>query len=132
MGVTGSSHIKVLGDCYDIKEGKTYSGFDNIGIGLLACVSLIVFCALMAANIVTKFENGLLIGLMMFFGVYALYGFTLQPTVSKWMFAKTNGTRVPCPDPKPECDAEFQRYQRDKNKESYLPYSCNDDRFKYT
>ena len=124
MGASGSSHIKVLGDCYDLNEGKEYTGLDSIG---LACCSLIVFCVLVAVNFITKFENGILIGLMGFFGLYMLYSFTLGPIVSKWMFARRNGTRVPCPAPKAECDGEYKRYVNEGRK---WAYTC-DDRLKY-
>ena len=125
MGLSGSSHIKVLGDCYDLKDGKDYIG--NLGQGLIGCISLIVFCVLLSANAITKFENGILIGLMVFFGLCTLYVFTLGPIVSKWMFAIKNGTRVPCPAPKSECDAEYKRYLREGRS---WAYTC-DDRLKY-
>ena len=80
MGLTGSRHVKVLGDCYDLNEGKEYTG--NFGDGFFACISLIVFCVLASVNAITKFENGILIGLMVFFGFCMLYAFTIGPTVS--------------------------------------------------
>lgn len=125
MGLSGSTHVKVLGDCYDLNDGKEYTG--SLGTGLLACLSLIVFCVLMAVNVITKFENGILIGLMVFFGLYTLYGFTIGPTISKWMFARRNGKRVPCPGPNPECDDEYKRYVKEGR--SWV-YEC-DDRIKY-
>jgi hypothetical protein len=125
MGLSGSSHMKVLGDCYDLKEGKEYTG--NLGSGLLGCLSFIFFCAFMAASVATKFENGIIIGLMLFFGFYTLYEFTLGPIVSKWMFARKNGKRVPCPAPKSDCDDEYKRYVKEGR--SWV-YEC-DERLKY-
>ena len=126
MGLSGSSHIKSFGDCYDLKDGKEYTG--NLGEGLIGCISLIVFCAILASNIITKFENGILIGLMVFFGFYTLYSFTIGPLVSKFMFARKYGQRVPCPAPKSECDEEYKRYLREGRS---WAYTC-DDRLKYS
>ena len=125
MGLSGSKHIKVFGDCYDLDEGKEYTG--NLGSGLIACSSMIIFCAFLAANVVTRFENGILIGLMIFFGLYSLYELTIGPYVSKWMFARRNGKRVPCPSPKSECNDDYKKYVDGGRIDNY---NC-DDRLKY-
>lgn len=131
MGISGSSHVKVFGNCYDLKDGKEYSGFENWGSTLSGIICLIVTIVLIISNFATSFKNVFLIGSLIFSALLFLYLYFLHPNLSKWTFAKNNGTKVDCPKPKPECDSVYKQFLIDaKTKIEYTPYSC-DERLKY-
>lgn len=126
MGASGSSHMKVFDQCYDLKDGKQYYGGFNFGPVFFGCIFLIATIVLLISNFATSFENNFLIGFMILTIICCLYSTFLHHPLSKWWFAKNNGIKVKCPKPKPECDDDVENYK----KGGPGPYTC-DDRFKY-
>lgn len=128
MGAYGSSHMKVLGQCYDLKDDKQYYGDSyNFGPFIFGCIFLIASVVLLVSNFATSFNNRFLIGFMILSFLCSLYSLFLHHSLSKWWFAKSNGTKVDCPKPKSECDNTADSYVKGTIQG---PYTC-DERFKY-
>lgn len=126
MGATGSSHMKVFGNCYDLPDDKQYYGNSNPVPALFWCIFFIATIVLLISNIGTSFKNAFLVGFMIFTTLCCIYSAFIHQPLSKWWFAKKNGTKVECPKPKQDCDDDAENYKNG----GAGPYTC-DDRFKY-
>ncbi len=126
MGLSGSTHIKVGDSCYD--TSKEYAGGFGPGLALSSFLIVGSVATLIAFAFgkrdVAKWIVGITVCLIL---VTLIDHFT-----SKARFAAQYGTKVPCPEPKPECDSAYNQYLNDsKTKSSYPVYMC-DDRLKYS
>lgn len=127
MGLSGSTHIKVGNSCYDTTREYRGSG---AGAGLALSSSSIVggvatFIAFaFGKNDVAKWIAGISVCLVIVASI--------DSVTYKARFAAQYGTKVPCPEPKPECDEAYKQLLIDeKTKSSYPVYTC-DERRKYS
>lgn len=123
MGASGSNHIQVFGNCYDLD--RPYA--ESFQSGIYGCVFLFSAIIFLISNFVTSFKNKILIGFMIFTFLCSLYSYFLHEPLSKWSFARKYGKKVPCTKPDPNCDENAKLYSSGKIQG---PYNC-DERFKY-
>jgi hypothetical protein len=128
MGLAGSHHIRVGGECYDLDEKELPMGYVNTSVFTLfpVIVLIIFFLVLWYAS---KNKIFLFIaGIISFFEIFGL----IESYQKKRSIAKEYGKKVDCPKPLASCDDDYEIYKKSVgNDEGWLPYTC-DERLKYS
>ncbi len=132
MGATGSMHLKVDGECYDISHPSGYAGNFDIASTFIIMGPLALLFLLISIRTRSKIAMGLFA-----FSVVSMLWTVFSDSSKKREFVQKYGKKVECPKPNPQCDEAYKKFEDEKRRmeagltDSYQLYSC-DKRLMYT